>query len=161
MAPKINSASTVVLLLLIQFFTSIAFAKEKSDTLITWQTNFEEAQKQAETDGKLILLYFSGSDWCRPCMQLKLEIFETEAFKTFANENFILIQFDFPAKKANQLSKEQRMYNEKMAEKYNPQGAFPDVIIVDQTGNKIGEVSGYYREGVEAYINKLKKLINK
>ena len=136
---KIRLTSIIILLLLAQFFSYLLFAEETPDTQIIWQSNFEEVQQQAKKDGKLILLYFSGSDWCRPCMQLKSDVFETEAFKEFANENFILTLFDFPAQKTHQLPKEQKSHNEKMAEKYNSRGAFPIVVIVDYQGKKFGE----------------------
>jgi thioredoxin-related protein len=157
---KIRLAFGVVFLLFVQFYACLVFAQETPDSELTWLTNFEDAQNRAEEDGKFILTYFSGSDWCRPCMQLRLEVFETHAFRTFANENFILVQFDFPARKANQLPKKQKVYNERMAEKYDSRGAFPLVVIVDHQGEKIGEASGYNREGVEAYLNKLRRLIN-
>lgn len=93
-------------------------------------------------------------------MQLKIEILESNIFKQFANENFILTQFDFPAHKEHQLPKEQKLHNEMMAEKYNPAGSFPFVVIVDYQGEKIGELTGYNREGAKVYINKLKQLIS-
>ena len=49
-----------------------------------WGNDFAEAQKTAKAENKLILLNFSGSDWCGPCIQLKKEVFESETFKTFA-----------------------------------------------------------------------------
>lgn len=157
---KTKLTSAIILLILANLLSTCIYAEEKPNKKIVWHTNFEESQQQAEKDGKLILLYFSGSDWCRPCIQLKIEVFESDPFKNFTNEKFILTQFDFPAQKAHQLPKVQRLHNEQMAEKYNPAGSFPFVVIIDYQGEKIGELNGYKREGAEAYINKLKKLIN-
>ncbi|HEX8281663.1 MAG TPA: hypothetical protein VF551_09810, partial [Chthoniobacterales bacterium] len=50
---------------------SIAPAAAKSG----WLTNFKEAQDQAKNGKKLMLLDFTGSDWCGWCMKLEKEVF--------------------------------------------------------------------------------------
>jgi len=64
-----------------------------------WLTNFSEAQKIAKQEHKLILLNFSGSDWCGPCERMKAEFFGTELFKQFAEKNLVLVNADFPRMK--------------------------------------------------------------
>ena len=56
-----------------------------------WETDFDNAKKQAEKEHKLILLNFSGSDWCIPCIRLRKEVFENTTFKTFADSNLVLL----------------------------------------------------------------------
>src|SRR5258705_13834019 len=90
-----------------------------------WETDFENAKKKAENEHKLILLNFSGSDWCGPCIRLHDEIFESTPFKNFADNNLVLVNADFPRLNKNQLSKEQQKKNDKLADKYNPAGNFP------------------------------------
>ena len=60
---------------------------------ITWQTDFEKAKTEAKSEHKLILLNFSGSDWCGPCIRLKKDIFDSETFMKYADENNITSQF--------------------------------------------------------------------
>lgn len=67
-----------------------------SSSLVGWGTDFENAKKRASEEHKLILLNFSGSDWCGPCIKLHDEIFESATFKSFADGNLILINADFP-----------------------------------------------------------------
>ena len=45
------------------------------------QTRFEQTKKTAAEKKELILLNFSGSDWCIPCIKLHKNLIETEAFK--------------------------------------------------------------------------------
>ena len=45
-----------------------------------WTDDFEEAQKQAEKEGKLMLVDFSGSDWCGWCKKLDSEVFAKPEF---------------------------------------------------------------------------------
>src|SRR4029079_18005843 len=95
-----------------------------------WLTDFNEAQQEASHSNKVILLNFSGSDWCSPCINLKKKIFEAEEFNTYAAEHLLLVNADFPRLKKNQLSAEQTKKNETLADKYNPQGVFPYTVLV-------------------------------
>lgn len=103
-----------------------------------WHYDYDEAQKLASEQHKTVLLVFSGSDWCKPCIQLHQELFEKQEFIDYANEHLILLKADFPYKKKNQLSKEQTAHNEALAEKYNPNGEFPLAIFIDSKGKAIG-----------------------
>ena len=99
-----------------------------------WQTDFEEAKKIAAEQDKNIIIVFSGSDWCAPCIKLDKNIWQSEAFKKEAAEEWVLVKANFPRKKANELPKEQTEHNRKLAEKYNVEGSFPLVVILDKNG---------------------------
>ncbi|WP_372644793.1 thioredoxin family protein [Ancylomarina sp.] len=120
----------------------------------------EKAAQIAKEENKLIFINFSGSDWCRSCMVLKQSIIDTEEFASFANNNLIMLDIDFPKKKKNRLSKDQTQYNEKLAEKYNKEGQFPTIIILDSDLNIIAK-TGYKRLSPTQYINHIKTLIKK
>lgn len=115
-------------------------------TTAQWGENLENAQTDAKINHKLVLLYFSGSDWCGPCIKLKQEVLETESFQTFAKEKLNLVRADFPRMKKNQLSKEQTAYNEKLAEKYNSKGKFPLTVLINTDGKIIAEWDGYPKD---------------
>ena len=66
---------------------------------VDWKLNFTEAKVQAESDHKMILLNFSGSDWCGPCIKLKKEVFESSAFQQYASEKLVLVKAVFQDKK--------------------------------------------------------------
>ncbi|CCG99763.1 hypothetical protein FAES_1753 [Fibrella aestuarina BUZ 2] len=108
-----------------------------------WQTNLEQAKNEAKAGHKLILLYFSGSDWCGPCIKLKKEIYESDAFTTYADKQLVLVRADFPRAKKNQLSAEQTAHNESLAERYNPDGQFPMTVLLDANGKVLRNWSGY------------------
>lgn len=121
-----------------------------------WLTDFETAKAQAKKEHKLILLSFSGSDWCIPCISLHKEVFESAIFLRYAEENIILVNADFPRNKKNQLSKEQQKVNDALAEKYNPTGNFPYTLLLDSDGNKIKVWDGFYKKGAENFIAEIK-----
>jgi protein disulfide-isomerase len=64
-----------------------------------WLTNLDDALKIAEKDNKVILMDFSGSDWCGWCIKLDKEVFSQAAFKDYAKDNLVLVLVDFPRKK--------------------------------------------------------------
>ena len=66
-----------------------------------WGADFSEAQQIAKQNHKLILLNFSGSDWCGPCIKLKKDVFESAEFQSFAESNLVLLRADFPRLKKN------------------------------------------------------------
>ena len=118
----------------------------------TWESNIEIAKARAEKEGKNIILTFSGSDWCIPCMKLEKNIWESQEFIKYSKDHFVLLRADFPKKKANALSKEQQERNDKLAEIYNPQGLFPFVVILDKKGKMRGS-TGYKNLSPLAYID--------
>ena len=124
-----------------------------------WLTNFEQAKTQAQQEHKLILLNFSGSDWCGPCIKMKKEVFESESFGTTAEKNLVLVRADFPRSKKNQLSKELIKHNEGLAEKYNPQGKFPYTILLDADGKVIKAWDGYVFASQDKFIADLSQTL--
>jgi thioredoxin-related protein len=68
-------------------------------SFVVWETDFEKAKRQAKEKDELILLNFSGSDWCGPCVRLRKEIFESTVFSQMADSNLVLVNADFREKK--------------------------------------------------------------
>ena len=120
----------------------------------SWLTNIEEALQLAQENQQHIILSFQGSDWCVPCIKLEKEIWNSDEFKTFAQAEMVLLKADFPKRKVNQLEKAQQDHNDRLAEKYNPQGYFPLVVILDAEGKTLGKL-GYENVSPTEYIEKL------
>nr|WP_288833432.1 thioredoxin family protein [uncultured Flavobacterium sp.] len=125
-----------------------------------WKSNFDEAKKEAVNENKNILLVFSGSDWCAPCIKLDNVVWKSEVFKSESEKNWVIYKADFPKKKANQLSVEQTESNNKLAEKYNRNGSFPLVILLDKTGKVIG-MTGFKNISATDYIQLIHSLDKK
>ncbi|WP_026705353.1 thioredoxin family protein [Flavobacterium soli] len=120
----------LILLLFLATF-STAFSQN-------WEKNFTEAKAKAVIENKNILLVFSGSDWCAPCIKLDKNVWQSEAFSKASKENWIIYKADFPKKKSNQLSQELTNENKALAEKYNKAGNFPLVVLLDKNGKVLG-----------------------
>ncbi|MDB5242675.1 MAG: thiol-disulfide isomerase [Spirosoma sp.] len=124
-------------LLLLSFLIYIAAAAPG------WQLNFDQAKAEAQQSHKLILLNFSGSDWCGPCIKLKKDVFESPEFQAFAADHIVLVRADFPRLAKNQLDARQTAHNEALAEIYNKQGKFPFTVLLDASGRVLQEWDGY------------------
>lgn len=116
-----------------------------------WKSSFEEAKSQAIAENKNIILVFSGSDWCAPCIKLDKTIWQSAEFKREADQKWVLYKADFPKKKANLLAAEITSSNKKLASEYNKSGNFPLVLLLDKTGKVLG-ITGYKNTSPEQYI---------
>ncbi|MCB0579956.1 MAG: thioredoxin family protein [Phaeodactylibacter sp.] len=134
-------------------------AQEEAPTSADWLLRIEEAQKAAADRGLPILMVFSGSDWCRPCIQMKQEIWDNPAFIEYARESLVLLQLDFPARKKNQLSPEQTAHNEALAEQYNSKGEFPTAVLIGRDGKEIAHFGFNPSMSAEGYVDYLKAQI--
>jgi thioredoxin-related protein len=135
---------------IILFVSTVGFAQD-------WQTDLEAAKKLATDQDKNIIIVFSGSDWCAPCIKLDKNIWQSDAFKNQSANDWILLKADFPRKKANELSKDQTAHNRKLAEKYNIEGSFPLVVLVDKNGKVQGKM-GFKNVSPEEYIKMIQAL---
>lgn len=136
----------IVYLLLWGFSLPIVFAQEAK--------NFDAAQKLALKQEKNILLVFSGSDWCGPCIKMDRKLWSQPEFQAYADKELILFKADFPKKKKNQLSQAQQKVNEGLAAQYNPEGYFPLVLLLSPQGNILKQF-GYDNRGPADFIKAL------
>jgi thioredoxin-related protein len=125
-----------------------------------WLTNFDEAKTEATQSHKNILINFSGSDWCIPCIRMHKEIFESDAFTKYTPDNLVLVNADFPRLKKNQLPNEQVKQNESLADQYNPKGRFPFTVLVDGNGKVLKQWDGMPNESAEKFVSEIETIIH-
>ena len=95
-----------------------------------WSTDLDAALAKAKKEDKNVLVEFTGSDWCPPCIMMRKQVFSKKEFVDGASKNFILVELDFP-KKDKELAKK----NRPLAEKYKIEG-YPTVILLDSKGKE-------------------------
>ncbi|GAA0539062.1 thioredoxin family protein [Chitinophaga japonensis] len=88
----------------------------------------EEAFLKAQQSGKEVLLIFSGSDWCIPCIQFNNKILADTAFQHFAQDKLVLLEADFPQRR--RIPASLRSQYESLAAEFNPEGAFPRIVLL-------------------------------
>ena len=123
-------------------------------------TDFGAVSSEAQASHKPIVLVFSGSDWCIPCMKLKKFILDTPAFQESMKEDYLLVNADFPQKKKNKDIQSQalQLQNKTLAEKYNTNGYFPLVVVLDENQKVLGQLT-YEDLSPEEYANKIKAFV--
>jgi thiol-disulfide isomerase/thioredoxin len=114
-----------------------------------WLTDWEKATAEAKRSNKPILINFTGSDWCGWCIRLKKEVFVTDTFKSWAAQNVILMEADFPRQKA--LPPNVATQNQQLSQRYQITG-YPSILFVGADGNPLGPRYGYQEGGPEAWI---------
>lgn len=120
-----------------------------------WLTDLRTAQAQAQRENKAILLDFTGSDWCGWCVKLQREVFTQPEFRSFAAQNLVLMEIDFPRKKPQ--TNAQKKANHELAQRYGVRG-YPTLVLLDSKGKEIGR-TGYRPGGPQPFIREIAKVI--
>ena len=136
----------VVIILFVIVDVGIIFSQESSEhnkegLKVNWETSFTKALAKSKSENKPILIYFSGSDWCGPCIRLDKELFHTRKFIEFTKDKLVLYLADFPRNK-DLVTKQGQQDNKRLAENYN--NSFPMVLIIDADEKILGEKRGVY-----------------
>lgn len=117
----------------------------------TWKTDLNEALREAGGSGKNVLLFFSVSDACDICRRLDHDIFQSQEFLDYAKDNLVLVKLDFKNQashdKADQLL---------IVEKYNKDGFFPWVVIVNANQKVVGKLPMYEDQNIRQYLSQIK-----
>lgn len=134
-------------LLAVCWVTTLASAAD-----LQWTTDLPKAQAQAKAENKLVLVDFTGSDWCGWCIKLNKDVFSQTEFKDYAQKNLILVELDFPSKKPQ--SAALKKANQELKKKYSVSG-FPTIVVLNGEGKEVWKQVGYLSGGPKAFIGKL------
>jgi protein disulfide-isomerase len=132
------------------FATVTLFAAEGE-----WLTDLAKAQEKAKAEKKMVLIDFTGSDWCPPCKNLHKTVLTSEEFAAFAKENLVLVEIDFPRSKPQ--SEELKAANKELGKKFEVKG-YPTVIVLDKDGKEVFKKVGYGGTSAKDYVAELAKL---
>lgn len=135
-----------------------AQSSETTTQPFQWLTDVEQAKEKAIQTQHPILLSFSGSDWCIPCIKLDKKVLMTDTFLSYANDHLIMLRADFPIRQKNQLPPAQRKHNEALAAQYNPNGITPYVVLINALGERIAAMPNTITTP-EEYIQTIEKLL--
>lgn len=121
-----------------------------------WHKDLDEAMSEAKTEGKNVLLFFSVADACDSCRRLDRLIFQSPEFREYADKKLILVKMDFQGP----VNAETKAENLLIVEKYNKDGFFPWVVLVDPSRKLLGKADMYDDQSPDDYLKMIRKLDN-
>lgn len=126
-----------------------------ASTLDGWSNNLDKALAKAKAEKKCVLVEFTGSDWCPPCMQMRKNVFSQKEFVAAASKKFILVELDFPKG-----DKELTEKNQPLAEKHKIEG-FPTVILFTPEGKEFNRFFASAFPTTEGFLKHLDEALEK
>jgi len=127
---------------------------EKRVSALPWSTDLSKALEQAKAENKIVLLDFTGSDWCVWCMKFDNDVLSQPEFASYAKKNLVMVMLDFPNTKPQ--SDSVKKTNKDLQEKFKVDG-FPTYVALTPDGKEIGRQVGYLAGGPQAFIAELEK----
>ena len=137
------------------FLATLLFATSALVADDAWKTDLPKALEQAKSEKKMVLIDFTGSDWCPPCKNLHKTVLLSEDFAKFAKDNLVLVELDFPKSKPQ--SDELKAANKELSKKYGIRG-YPTIIVLDGEGKELFRKVGYGGTPAADYVADLAKL---
>ncbi len=125
------------------------------NTLEGWSTDLDKALEKAKAENKSVLVEFTGSDWCPPCIAMRKNVFSKKEFVTAASKKFILVELDFPKG-----DKELKEKNQPLAEQYKIEG-FPTVILLGADGKEFTRFFASQFPKTEDFLKHLDEALEK
>ncbi len=155
----------IILTILFLMVSTLSCAQEKAevteattDNHINWLEDYDMALEKASQENKVVLINFTGSDWCKWCIRLVDEVFSHQEFADYADKHLVMLKIDFPTT-FQQLPQEEQLKRQELQQKYGVRG-YPTILLTDAEGKVIGQ-TGYQSGGPQKYIDHLEMMINK
>jgi protein disulfide-isomerase len=155
---RLRGIAILITVLVVGALAFAAFRRSDSATAEAhgaWTTDLPAALAKAGAENKLVLMDFTGSDWCPPCKALFKNVFSTRAFLDYASAHLVLVEVDFPRGKEQTAAL--REANEALLKKFGVEG-FPTVIVLDANGKELRKEAGYGGTTAAEFIAELQRL---
>lgn len=107
---------------------------------VHWTEDYPAALAQAKKENKLLLLNFTGSDWCVPCQLLDRTVFTSPDFQKWAAGQFVFVTLDFPSRTPQ--ADDLKARNKALKEQFKVEG-YPTILIVDANEKERGRTLGF------------------
>lgn len=143
-------------------FVFVSVLVNAQEAKLEWHTDIKKAIQLSEKEKKPLFLFFTGSDWCGWCIRLQKEVFLQPEFVKWAKDNVVLMELDFPRRKA--LAPEVQQTNNQLEELFEVRG-YPTVWFVRAT-EKEGKINfeklgsfGYVAGGPKVWLEEANRII--
>jgi tetratricopeptide (TPR) repeat protein len=120
---------------------------EKRARALQWEPDLEAAKAQAVREKKDLFIYFTGSDWCPPCVMLRTQVLDKDVFIDYVTRRFVMVELDFPRFRA---SPKNFAKNQDLMRHWGL-NVYPSLILADSRGRPYASVIGS-ESTPEAYV---------
>lgn len=107
---------------------------------VDWTSDVDAAMAQAQKEGKDLLFFFTGSDWCAFCIKLEKDVLTQPGAAKRLEERYVPVVLDFPHSKPQ--SDEVKKRNDELKKQLSVRG-FPSLVFVDANLMPQGQIVGY------------------
>jgi thioredoxin-related protein len=143
--------------LLFLSFVGNSFSQSDKTPALVWHEDLKEAVEVSKKENKPLMLFFTGSDWCGWCIRLQKEVFFKPEFTKWAEKNVVLVELDFPRRKAQ--TDAIKAQNAQLQQQFQVRG-YPTIWFVKAALNSAGQVNlsqlgktGYVKGGPAIWIS--------
>ena len=104
-----------------------------------WLEDFDAARAKAKEAKKLLLVDFTGSDWCSACKTLEAKVLGKPEFMAYAQGKFVPVRVDVPMNAKMDPALKQK--NQELVKRYNIPG-YPTILVMTPKGDVVGGFVG-------------------
>ena len=117
----------------------------------SWTEDVAAALRQAQRERKDVLMLFTGSDWCPPCIRLEKEILSQSEFLNEITRDFVLVKLDFPrnSPQAESITEQNQEWSRQFGV-----NAFPTLFLLDYQAKPFA-IAGFSDDSVANYVKML------
>lgn len=108
---------------------------------VEWMHDVEKAAAKAAQQGKMMLVEFTGSDWCKACVLQKKNVLVKPAFADWVQKNYIPVEMDVPMNAALVGGEAQLNKNKKFCDDFGIR-IFPSLMIMTPELVLLGGLQG-------------------
>ncbi|NLF92773.1 MAG: thioredoxin fold domain-containing protein [Oligosphaeraceae bacterium] len=124
-----------------------------------WTSDFPAAEKLAAEKKLPILLYFTGSDWCKYCKFLQRDVLNQKEWQDWAADKLLLVYLDFP-RNPTLISEDLQKQNSALQAKYQIE-AFPTLMLLEHDGQRLGNVQLRENNTPQTFKRSLKQILRR
>lgn len=122
-----------------------------------WVADYDAALARAKTEGKAVLVDFTGSDWCGPCIQLHERVFAQESFQAAVADAFVLCALDYPQGSEAKALVPNPERNDAVAKQWQIQ-SFPTILILASDETLLGRTA-FREDGPAEYAEHVLEIL--
>ncbi|MEO7412347.1 MAG: thioredoxin family protein [Opitutaceae bacterium] len=151
--PPENSAAAPVLSAAAQVAPPVSAptkAPQAAAARDVWFTDFTAAQAEAAATNRRLLVLFTGTDWCPPCIEFEANVAHAKEFLSNARPDFVLVKLDYPRNTPQPPALRAR--NDQLARRYGI-ASYPSLLVITADGAKSSRVDTTRRRKADGVVD--------